>query len=346
MRRIVIFLLVIALLSPAQLALAGAEKRAPDGMIVVANRGSGTISVIDVKTDQAFDPIALPEGDNPSEPMYVVYSRPSNRVFVGDRGNNRVVAYNANDFSIDGIVPAGAGVFHMWADPRGRQLWVNNDIDNTITVFNPRSLEVLATVSLPADLVAAGGKPHDVILNRTGQAAFVTMLGFAGDHDYLIKYNTRSFEEVDRAEVGKDPHLAVSFRRPQLYVPAQNSNEVRVLNQRNLELETIIEIPGAHGAWMAPVGVFYTTNLPGGGVDGLFAIDIRHNTVIGEPVDTPYPVPHNLVQAGRAGKLYVTHSGATANKVTIYTVTLRDPVPQYAGEVTVEFNPFGLAYVP
>ena len=60
------------------------------------------------------------------------------------------------------MAPAGRGVFHMWADYRGRQLWVNNDIDKTTTVIDPSTLEVLATVPTPADLVAMGGKPHDV----------------------------------------------------------------------------------------------------------------------------------------------------------------------------------------
>jgi hypothetical protein len=45
-------------------------------------------------------------------------------------------------------------------------------------------------------------------------------------------------------------------------------------------------------------------------------------------------------------KLFVTHSGATADKVTVYDVTTSDPVPDLRGEVTVGLNPFGIAYVP
>ena len=42
----------------------------------------------------------------------------------------------------------------------------------------------------------------------------------------------------------------------------------------SLELVTELSVPGAHGAGMTHNGkVFYTTNLPGGGTDGLFAID-------------------------------------------------------------------------
>ena len=117
-----------------------------------------------------------------------------------------------------------------------------------------------------------------------------------------------------------------------------------MFNRETLELVEEITVPGAHGAGMAPNGqVFYTTNLPGGGTDGLFAIDTKTNTVIGS-ANTPYTVPHNIVVI-KNKKLFLTHSGASADKVTIYDVSVADPVPTLVGEVTVGLNPFGLAYV-
>ena len=134
------------------------------GKIVVADRNSGTISVISTKTDQVTGTYNLPAGPNPPEPMYVFYSPIKHRVFVGDRANNRVVVFNSKDFSVEATVPAGNGIFHMWGGLKSKQLWVNNDIDNTCTVINLIDLSVAATVPMPADLVAMGGKPHDVIL--------------------------------------------------------------------------------------------------------------------------------------------------------------------------------------
>jgi hypothetical protein len=96
---------------------------------------------------------------------------------------------------------------------------------------------------------------------------------------------------------------------------------------------------------MTPNGkVFYTTNLTGGGTDGLFAVDTVTNTVIGS-ADTPFAVPHNIVVTNN-DKLFLTHSGGTSDKVTIYTVTTNKPIPVLAGEVTVGLNPFGIGYVP
>jgi DNA-binding beta-propeller fold protein YncE len=345
MKRLMVALFVFMLLFSAGDAAARGVGNQTDGKIVVANRASGSISVIDTTDDTLLGTYALP-GEQPAEPMYVVYTLAGDRVFVGDRANDQVVVFAASDFSVEATVPAGQGVFHMWADIHGRQLWVTNDIDNTATIVDIQSLEVLATVPLPADLVEMGGKPHDVIVDRAGRFAYITMLGFPGPHDYVVQYDTRDFAEVNRATVGKDPHLSLTQRNHYLYVPAQNSDVVTVLDRETLAFVTEIEVNGAHGAGMRQDGrFFYTSNLPGGGADGLVAIDTASNTVIGA-VDTPYPVPHNIALTPDGQKLYLTHSGANSNKVTVYTASNHMPVPTIAGEVTVGFNPFGLAYVP
>jgi len=336
------FCLVLIVVVPASADNSGLG---PKGTVVVANRASGSISVIDARTDALLETVDLPAGANPPEPMYVTYSKGSGYVFVGDRANNRVVVFDADDFSVVAAIAAGNGVFHMWADSRDQQLWVNNDIDNTSTVIDPITLQVMATVAMPADLLAEGYKPHDVILEPKGRFAYVTMLGGSGDNDYLLQFSTETFEEVNRAAVGKDPHVSLTARNDLIYVPAQNSSVVSVFKRDTLEFVTELMVPGAHGAGMTPNGkVFYTTNLPGGGVNGLFAIDTNTNTILGSS-DTPFPVPHNIVVT-KNDKLFLTHSGGTSDKVSVYAVSTDAPIPALVGEVTVGLNPFGLAYVP
>ncbi|MCB0081762.1 MAG: hypothetical protein KDE47_12565, partial [Caldilineaceae bacterium] len=149
-----------------------------------------------------------------------------------------------------------------------------------------------------------------------------------------------------RAMVGKDPHLSLTKRNDLLYVPAQNSNIVSVLQRSDLSPVTAISVPGAHGAGMRDDGeVFYTTNLAGGGSDGLVAIDTESNSVVGA-VNTPFAVPHNIALTPKGAKIYVTHSGPTADKVSIYSAEDSAATPELLGSVTVGLNPFGLAYVP
>jgi len=313
------------------------------GNIVVANRASGSISVIDTKTDQVSN-YQLPAAPNTPEPMYVAYVKRGRRVFVGDRANNQVVVFRASDYSVETTIPVGQGVFHMWANPQGKQLWVNNDIDNTTSVIDLQSLQVIATIPTPADLVGMGGKPHDVILGPYGKLAYITVLGISGPADYVVQFSTSTFQEIGRAAVGKDPHLSLTARNRFLYVPCQNSDAVFVLNRFSMNQVETLSVPGAHGAGMTTNGkVFYTTNLPGGGTDGLFAIGTKRNKVIGSS-DTPYPVPHNIALIPSSKKLYLTHSGSTSNKVTVYKISNRHPVPVFLKEITVEINPFGIAF--
>jgi len=332
---------------PTGPALPAAADDEDPGRIVVANRGSGTISVLDAATGDPAGTYALPAGPNAPEPMYVVYVERTGSVLVGDRANSRVVEFDADSFAVKRTAAAGAGVFHMWVDPvRNRQLWVNNDIDNTSTVIDAVTFQVLATVPMPADLVTAGAKPHDVVLDPLGESAYVTLLG-PGPVDHVVRFDTATFAEVARAAVGKDPHVSLTRRNDLLYVPCQNSNEVRVLDRGTLALVTTIAVPGAHGAGMAQSGqVFYTTNLTGGGASALWAIDTRANTVAGVPADAPYAVPHNIALTTNGRRLFLTHSGGAADKVTFYAVSAADPVPVLLGEATVGLNPFGIAYAP
>ncbi|MCK5831532.1 MAG: YncE family protein [Methylococcales bacterium] len=340
--KLIQFLLLTLLLFSGFLFTNSAQANRNKGTIVVANRVSGDLTLIDVATDTATT-IDMPSGKNLSEPMYVVYKR--GYVFVGDRANNRVVVFDSLDWDVVDEMPAGSGVFHMWGQPHGKQLWVNNDIDNTITVFNTRHLNVITTIDLPADLVADGGKVHDVILDK--RAAYVTMVGLPGDTDIVIKYNLRNFTEVARADVGKDPHVTLAPHKRTLYVSAQNSNEVRVFRRKDLTEITTIDIPGAHGIDITRNGrIIYTTNIADGGMNALYTINTRSNTVIETPVDTPYATPHNIVLTGRNKKLYVTHSGATSDKVSVFSVSKRNPEPVFLTDVTTGFNPFGIEFVP
>jgi DNA-binding beta-propeller fold protein YncE len=316
-----------------------------------------TVGAQRLLTDRVVRTVQLPDD---GEPMYAVYSpgragcaiderRGRSRLFVGDRANHRVVVLDDDDFGIEAMVPVGAGVWHMWADPTEQQLWVNSDIDKNIIVIDTVTLEVLATIPIPADLVAAGGRPHDVIVDPASRFAYVTVVALPGP-DVVVQYSTATFEEVNRTEVGEDPHLSLAAQNHVLYVPCQNTNNVFVLDRDTLlPIVDPLDVPGAHGAGMTSNGqTFYTTNISGGGVDGLFAIDTGTNTILGawDTGNPVIPAPHNIVLTPNGRKLYVTHSGAAANQVSVYKVSKWDAVPTFIRTVTVGLNPFGLTYVP
>ena len=337
---IAILLLAFATQSPALDLFSSA------GRIVVANRADGSLSIIDVNTDQLIRTINMPDD---GEPTYLAYSPQRHRLLVVDRANDRVVVYRAGSLALEDTVPIGAGGFHCWVDPIERQAWVTNDIDNTVTVFDTVSLKVLETIPMPDDLVSAGYRNHDVNTALIGPRAYVTMTQ-TGQPGWLLQYNSRTFKLKNRRELGGDPHVSLRQWRPgRLFVMSQDEGAVYVLKSGNLNDRTApIDVPGAHGGVMNRVYAsrfFYTTNLTGGGTGGLVTIDPRSFEVVVE-TDTPYGVPHNMAVLPNGRKMYLTHSGATANKVTVYRINRRTGVPTYLSEVTVGSNPFGLTYVP
>jgi len=249
-KRKILSLVFVSLLATATI-LTTTSSTFAHGKIVVTNRGSASISVIDVKTDTITGTYALPDN---GEPMYVVHSSAYRRMFVGDRTNDRVVVFDDEDFEIQTTISTGDGVFHMWGDPSAKQLWVNNDGDKTITVINMKTLAVVTTIPTPADLVAIGGKPHDVVLDPASRFAYITMIGLPGP-DVVVQYSTATFSEVGRTAVGEDPHLSLARQNHLLYVPCQNTNNIFVLDRDTLALIVPpLPIPSVHGAGMARNG--------------------------------------------------------------------------------------------
>ena len=66
---------------------------------------------------------------------------------------------------------------------------------------------------------------------------------------------------------------------------------------------------------------------------------------VGKAVATPFAVPHNLALRPDGRRLFVTHSGPSADRVTIYDIHQKTGLPMYVGEATVGMNPFGIGYV-
>lgn len=338
MRRVLTALVLLLSL----LATSTAAEADHQGTIVVANRASGDLTLINVATFTSTT-LAMPADDNQSEPMYVVHSKGT--VFVGDRANNSIVAFDATTWNVKAFTRVGAGVFHMWADPQGGELWVNEDIDNTTRVLDTETLNLKAIIGLPADLAADGGKLHDIIVDR--DSAYVTVVGLSGANDAVTKYDRSTFTEVARTMVGQDPHVTLAPNGKTLIVASQNGNEVRILDKSTFGTLAVTAAPGAHGVDISKNGkVVYATNISGGGADGLYTIDAKTGAFLAAPVDTPFAAPHDIVLTKPNGYLYVTHSGATANQVSAFNVSNNNPQPVLVATFTVGLNPFGIEFVP
>ena len=99
-----------------------------------------------------------------------------------------------------------------------------------------------------------------------------------GVTDYVFKVSTSTFLEIGRLEVGSLAHITYSIELDQLFVVSQNSLLYSIQYVDPVTFTMTSFVSGLEGAHMM-VGpgrdgkTFYATNLPSGGLDGLFAYD-------------------------------------------------------------------------
>lgn len=297
--------------------------------VVVANRASGDISFIDAETEEVVHTLAI----TGSEPMYVVYVAATDKIYVGDRAQNKVHVVNPQTYAIESAITVGNGVFHMWADGQGDYLWVNNDVDNTISVVNLSNNTVAHTIDL-------GIKPHDVFLTEDGSKAYVSV--FTSDMmepDSVYLFDTQNYEKLAAKAVGKDPHLFHLSNSNKLFVPCQ-SGDVFTLEGNTLNEITHGDFEGAHGIFATTnQDRVIVTNISGA---ALYVLDGATGSALGPSLPTGIMTPHNVVINQAGTRVFITHSGPSANQVTSYA--LSSTTFETGETLTVGTNPFGLAY--
>lgn len=318
--------MMLAAVSGLLYGCGGGDDAANTENIVVTNRGGASLTVIDAQTDAVKQTVSIPG----SEPMYVVYVSKTNRLYVGDRAQNKVHILNPVTFQIERSVDVGRGVFHMWADGQGEQLWVANDVDNTISIIKLSDLTV-RTLTLD-------NKPHDVFLTADGNTAFVSLL-INNASDKVIRFNAKTLAQEAVTDVGEDPHLYFVEQNQKLYVPNQEGG-LFVLG-RDLKPDYTLNLAGAHGVFPSRSGQFVLmTNLPG---KQLYSLNTQTKALTESALGVSVNTPHNLVVNGNDTKAFVTHSGATANQVTVYSIDAQGKL-KFSKPVTAGTNPFGIAY--
>lgn len=298
-------------------------------VVAVANRGGKSVSFIDAKSNAVIKTLTI-EG---AEPMYLVYVPMNDKLYVGDRATKKVHIINPQTKALENSIEVGNGVFHMWADGKGKQLWVSNDVDNTVSVIDLKKNTVVHTINI-------GMKPHDVFLSKDATKAYVSVINSDKSMpDKIFMYSTSDYTKKREVNVGKDPHLFHLANSNKLYVPCQ-SGQVYILNPDDLSVISNNPFEGAHGIFSSPdEKTIFVTNITGG---QLYSIDASNGTENGTALASLSKVPHNITVNEAGGKMFVTHSGATAELVSVYDIK----TAKLSGITSVKTgtNPFGITY--
>ncbi len=300
---------------------------------LVANRGSGTVTVFDAKTQTVSKEITLPGSG--AQPTYLAYSDEQDRFYVGDFINQQIVIYDDESFAQVGTVAIQEGAFHMMSSDIADQLWVNNIVSKTTSVVDLNTDKVLETISLPTNIgLTENAVQHDVTISSDGMYAYVTILD-GSDTSYVVQYKTSDYSYVKHATVGGDAHLQIVGS--DLYVPSQEDGIITIFSQSDLTQKTTLTFEGTHG--VAAVGdYFFTAGLP---AQTLGVFNTTNNQLISS-IDAAYATPHNLAVSADGNYVFLSHSGGSATKVVFYqnnngTLTR---ISDYDSGI----NPFGVLY--
>lgn len=191
--------------------------------VVVANYSTGSVASLPVKNDGSLGEAAafvqhVGSSVNPArqkEPhAHCIVVSPDNRfVFAADLGLDQVLSYRL-DAKTSKLTPnqppfakspAGAGPRHLTFHPRGKQVYVINELSNSVTVFDYNaesgSLVEKQTIStLPKEFT---GTSHCADLKITPNGRF--LYGTNRGHDSIAAY--RIAEDGRLTLIGIEPSL-------------------------------------------------------------------------------------------------------------------------------------------
>lgn len=311
-----------------------------DDSMAVANRNSGDLSLINTR-NLKVKTIHLKYHGKTAEPMYVNHWRSQyadwGQIFIGDRKNNRILAVDDRGHDVVHAIPVGKGVIHQSIQRNGKQLWVVNDIDKTLSIINPDWGSVVKTIRIPGKYWF--GTPHDVFL--TNEYAYVTVLRLPGGNR-LLRYNLNDYKMSKDINIKGGAHVFAQHGK--VYVPSEIDEQLRVYRESDLKLLRTPEVPNAHGIVTSEnARHVYVTNIKEGGDNAVWALSGNGKRSFGSG-DTWYDVPHNLALDAAAKRLFVTHSGADNNQVTVMKIREQES-PIAVNHVKVGTNPFGLGLV-
>ena len=133
-----------------------------DRWVVVANRETNSVSVIQVRDSNGADTSAkLAEIPVGQEPRYVALSPDNKTAYVSNTADGTVSVISLDTYSIITTIQVGAEPRGLATTPNGTFLYVANHTEGTVSVINTRTYEVV-------DTRKPGGNPTAIAITNDG----------------------------------------------------------------------------------------------------------------------------------------------------------------------------------
>ncbi len=168
------------------------------------------------------------------------------------------------------------------------KIFVSNEQDNTLSVIDGASLEVIDTISV-------GRRPRAMALSHDGEHLFVAL----GDDDLIEVIDVRSHESVQRLSPGPEPEvIRVDPNRPFIYVSNEDDSIITVVDY---EARTrMLEIP----VGVEPEGIAVSP-------DGSWLVSTTETSNMAHFIDTEsFEIEHNVLVDARPRHAEFTPDGS------------------------------------
>lgn len=167
---------------------------AAGGYALASCEFSGQLVRIDVRRPRVLGALLLPAGGSPQD---VKLSPDGSLFYVADKNRNGVWLVDGRRLRIAGFLHTGLGAHGLYVSRDGKNLYVTNRGEGTISVVSFRRRRVVATWRIPG-----GGSPDMGGVSADGKTLWLT-----GRYDGVVyAIDTRNGRLRARIPVGASPH--------------------------------------------------------------------------------------------------------------------------------------------
>jgi YVTN family beta-propeller protein len=286
-------LLVLAATTVAVLVAPAHASAKSDGHLLVANKGDHTLGIIDVAAGRQI--AMVPEDGTTGHE--VIASPDGKRAFVPIYGNSGVGrpgtdgtllrVIDLGSHKIVGTVDFGKGVRPHCAmiGPKDGLLYVSTELDNSITVIDPKTLKILHT--LPTDQTES----HMFCISSDNKRAYTANVG-PGTVSVIDISGKKTIATIPISKTTQ--RISISPNDRWVFTSDQTKPQLAVIDTSKNEVTKWIEMPGiGYGSTPTPDGKFLVIALPN--KNKVAVIDLKSMTVT-TTLDVPKAPQETLVR--------------------------------------------------
>ncbi len=190
--------------------------------LYVSNYGDGSVAVIDLDSLSVVAKIKVGEA-----PMSMSFADEGKMIFVGNSGSNDATVIDTSSFTVKANIPVGPRPEHVVTN--GDYVFINNQGDNTITVFH------IALLDKPVDTFKADEIADCGPMVSERDYTYTTL----PEENLVLKLWTEDMTLEGKIPVGESPYQFVFSPDYRLgFVTNTGSSDVSIID---LQTSTVIE---------------------------------------------------------------------------------------------------------